>query len=215
MEGELPREPLYRIPEWCVYVETPGTKVFSSELYGFFAHLEKDMSDGRAELRLLLDSETQGFTPVPLHLVDGGLEGAIENMLSESRKHAGGTQDGLQWTDTNLEALAQEISPLVSLILYLCSVSADYQDDGGQGKEPSRPTPKRTRKGARTFPPAEPTVWQTGYRMGAALKVAREQAADSASEEETAGRESPVPHVRRAHWHAFWSGQRKSPTSAN
>lgn len=49
LSGDLPVELLYRLPEWCVYVETPDHP------HGFFAHLEHDSNTGRAELRFLFD----------------------------------------------------------------------------------------------------------------------------------------------------------------
>ena len=57
LTGDLPCEILHRMPEWCVYVETPGLRWLGAGLYGFFAHMEWDAGTGREELRLLLDSE--------------------------------------------------------------------------------------------------------------------------------------------------------------
>lgn len=51
-----------------------------------------------------------------------------------------------------------------------------------------------------------PAEWDVGVRMGSALRAAY-QAADTAS----AGGEgaSPRGHIRRAHWHGYWSGSIK------
>jgi DNA-binding XRE family transcriptional regulator len=60
------------------------------------------------------------------------------------------------------------------------------------------------RKGLRIFPPDDPTIWETGYRMGARLRCAMGQELGQTG----TNRSSPVPHIRRAHWHSFWLGPR-------
>ena len=34
VEGDIPCEVLHRLPEWCVYVETPGMTAFQAPLHG-------------------------------------------------------------------------------------------------------------------------------------------------------------------------------------
>src|SRR3546814_1528001 len=48
LDGELPTAHLYRLPEWCVYVETDQetTHWAGRPLHGFFAHLEYDIARG-------------------------------------------------------------------------------------------------------------------------------------------------------------------------
>jgi hypothetical protein len=53
--GDIPTEVLYHLPEWCVYVNTPGKTWQGGSLHGFFAHLEHDVDDKRTELRFVLD----------------------------------------------------------------------------------------------------------------------------------------------------------------
>lgn len=45
--GDLPADLFYRLPEWCVYIETPGQQWLGTDLYGFFAHMEWDANTGR------------------------------------------------------------------------------------------------------------------------------------------------------------------------
>jgi hypothetical protein len=47
LEGDLPAAILYRLPEWCVYIETTGMQ--GGRLHGFFAHLEWDANTGRRD----------------------------------------------------------------------------------------------------------------------------------------------------------------------
>lgn len=82
VDGALPCDVLFRLPEWCVYVETPDMDAWMGRwrIHGFYAHLEEDTNDGRAELRLVLDIE-DGPLALPLHLGDWPLLEAINRFL--------------------------------------------------------------------------------------------------------------------------------------
>lgn len=191
IEGELPREVLHRLPEWCVYVETEG---LVEGLHGFFAHLEWDANDGREELRLLLDGDT-GLLPIALHLVPGGLVASIEAFEREALAQwaAHGAQPWMQPPPMPTRKLVTTIAPLVSLLLYLCSDVPDY----GDREPPAHPS----RKGHKTA--TEPRAWDVGVRIGAALRSAQ-RASGEAGEGGTHA--SPRAHVRAAHWHLYWTG---------
>jgi len=97
--------------------------------------------------------------------------------------------------------------PLVSLVIYLCSATADYRATDGSGRQPSSPPPKRTKGRERHFPAARPTVWETAYRIGAALRGAWRDVGEAAG----GAHASPRPHIRRAHWHGFWLDPKTRP----
>ena len=59
LTNELPAALLSKLPEWCVYVPTPGHIVLSGHrMQGFFAYLDCLKTNGRPELWLVLDEET-------------------------------------------------------------------------------------------------------------------------------------------------------------
>ena len=87
LDGEIPCSVLYRLPEWCVYVETPGLAWAGLPLHGFWAHLEWDTNTGRTELRLLTDSDA-GLLPIVLHIGPWTLSEAMDRSLSESMHNA-------------------------------------------------------------------------------------------------------------------------------
>ena len=106
------------------------------------------------------------------------------------------------------ERLSSDISPLVSLVLYLCSQAAEIREAGAGKRMPSRPKPQKTKKGMRIFAPDHPSRWEVGYRLGAAL---RQALSEHEPGEATGTHASPRPHIRRAHWHSFWVGKRDQP----
>lgn len=195
--GDLPVDALTHLPEWCVYIETPGLKFNNQALAGFFAHLESDVNTGRMELRLALDmnvNDTIALWPVPIH-VTGGLENGMRAAIDEAQRQA--------WkkhmpVESPREMHVSELAPLVSLVLYLCSEAPDI--DG----RPGNPEPKRTRKhGWKLFPAANPRTWDVGQRIGAALRSAYAKQPGSGGGEHA----GPRPHIRRAHWHTYRIGE--------
>ncbi len=174
----LPAEVLTLLPEWGVYVETtayPGAR-------GFFAWCEFDYRSEGAELRFLIDTPS-GLFPIAIPLVVGTLSDAIASVTY-----------GL------IPDLNEKISGPVSLLLYICSVSADL------GKyTPTHPEPKKVKKGERIFPPHQPSIVTVGESIGGALRASQAYTAEM-DESIPTGR-TVASHIRRAHWHGFWVGK--------
>jgi len=200
VDGDVPHEILFRLPEWCVYIETPGMQVAGDDVHGFFAHLEHDAGSGRPELRLLIDAESM-LLPIPVHLGPWSLRESIARMVDVASINAIAAGIGAPPAGLTSE-IRSHVEPMVSLLLYLCSQNAEI----GDGKRaPSNPEPKRTKRGWRLFPADRPTTWDVGVRLGAALRAAYQQA-ETGGDDMHAG---PRPHIRRAHWHGFRSGPMK------
>lgn len=198
INGDLPADVLYRLPEWCVYIQTPSMTWMGAPLFGFFAHLEWDAGTGRTELRLLLDGEA-GFSPLPIHIGQWSLSEAVAKALDAGRVHA--TALGVPIPGEVRTMQTATAAPLISLLLYLC---ADDAEVGDGSVRPANPAPKRTKQGWRMFPAEKPTNWDVGVRIGAALRKAFHAAETGQGEiDPETGRARPRAHIRRAHWHAF------------
>jgi hypothetical protein len=195
VSGDLPHEVLFRLPEWAVYVETPGLLYGGESLHGFFAHLDFALDTATAELRLLLDGEG-ALDPLGLPLGPWPLAESIARTLASS-----GTEAARAAPASAGAGLRAVVEPLVSLLLYLCSQAAEIGDGS---RRPGNPQPKRTKRGTRMFQAEKPTAWDVGVRLGAALRRAYQAEQTRSPSEGT--RPGPKPHIRRAHWHGFWSG---------
>lgn len=207
----LPIDVLFHLPEWCMYIETPGLYWLSRPLAGFFVHLEYDIRTGRPELRFLFDTDEADGPSLfaqQLHLTVATLDQAVEEAINEAKRHMGhmmtGGGPGLEpATPTSfLKTMATAVQPALSLVLYLCSRSVDIQ-----GERPQRPRQKKTKKGWKIFPPEHPNIVEVGYAIGSALRSSR-QTEESAEEGDNdfTDRKAPRPHVCKAHWHHFWTG---------
>ncbi len=213
LEGDLPADLLYALPEWCVYVETEGAAPGAPA--GFWAHLECDAGDGRTELRLLVDAPEGGtlaLYPLILHLGHGSLGACVAAAMDEVERQARAVGAWGPETRAATEAIRHRArawcGPFVSLLLYLCSEAAEVCDAAGSGRLPGRPQPVKTKRGLKLIAPSEPTTWEVGYHIGAALRRGQE-AERGPAEGGTHAR--PRPHVRRAHWATYWTGPKSAP----
>lgn len=201
LTGELPSDALYRLPEWCVYIETPSMMWLEIELHGFFAHLEWDANTAQPELRLLLDSAV-ALSPIPVHIGRWSLAEAVSRAVDLSRAYE--TTLSIPVPGEAKRVITNALTPLLSLLLYLC---ADEPEIGDGPSKPGKPRAKRTKHGWRLFAPDNATTWRVGVCLGAALRrgdYTGERALHD-SEPPTA-RSRPRAHVRRAHWHVFLAG---------
>lgn len=199
--GDMPVEVLMRLPEWCVYIETPGRQWLNEPLHGFWAHLEWDANTHRSELRLLLDCGEM-LMPQILHLGPWTVTEAVDRWFSEAKRQS--VLQKLTMPDETImtqgvETLGAAINPLLSMLLYLCSDEPDIGNRDYPEEKPGRPQPKKTKKGWRLFPPKKPRIWQVGETIGAALR--RDLAEPGPDTVRTVR-----PHLRRAHWHGYWTG---------
>ena len=201
IEGKLPTELLSRLPEWTVYIETPGMRWAGETLHGVFAQVG-DLHDGAEVLTLVAHTAgpNHAVSGVCIRLDEDTIEASLEAVYF---RHAA---KGLA-LDADEFATLRVVPQLISLLLYLCSEAAEIGDGAHR---PVRPVPRKTKKGTRMFPAERIAAWGVGMRLGAALRRIW-------NDEERAGKvpsstnASPRPHVRRAHWHKFLRGSRQNP----
>lgn len=198
--AEIPVELLERIPEWCVYIETPGLHVDIGRrlaLHGVW--VQHDLgARGERLLGLMPDVDLADLVVQHIDLADRTVDECVRHAARDWAAK-GGTFSG-----ADVAAMVAWMQPVINLLLYLC---IDESDIAGPG-QPGNPAPVRTRRGGwRMFPAQGVRVWDVGVRIGAALRRAYQ-----AEQAGTGGdREGPRPHVRRAHWHTIVSGARKRP----
>lgn len=199
-----------QLPAWCMYIE------LEDDVYhGFFVHLEFDARTQEEELRLLFLPHDPDGIPMPhiIHLGYGSIKEGHAAFLRQSRHNFKDYPDAqeafakleadLASTDKDVVAALSKTEKLVtdalSLTLYLCSTAPEWS--GTAGECPSKPSAKKVKGGWRLFPPDQPRIWNVGTETGIKIRAAR--AAHSGGE-----RQGTRPHIRRAHWHTYWTGRR-------
>lgn len=206
MEGTLPCEALYRMPEWAVYIETPGMKFphGNRELVGFLVHLDWNEDSRKAnELRFVLFSDNGFRAIMSILLGDWTIDEAIQQLYASALRNSGEFGRQLETVPVAEVLPPGYFTKLINLTLYLCAENADM---------PPRMHPStRVTVAGKLQPPKEPREWDVGMRIGAAIrKYENEKTERPAIREENLGHNRPRPHVRRAHWHSFWTGPKES-----
>lgn len=191
-----PCEIFARLPEPSIWVETAGR----CHLDGFFARLWSDDGEGGAPSRMALLCDIGLGMPFPHTVLFGESVGENIRGIIDFLEANGGVY-------LQMDALLRFV---FTLLAYLCSDEPDYDD--GRVPPPLKP-PARLKGGRRMWlPRPAPTEWGVGARIGAAI---RSFAPPTESRGHT-GDGTPTgrtvrPHIRRAHWHGFWTGARKEP----
>ncbi len=206
LSDEIPEELLYRLPSWCMYVELQN-----EEFHGFFVHLEFDPVEVRSELRLLFLPHGTGLPmPIIMHLGHNSIQAGIASFLAESRRRANESRTFTQILnriesspDYSLhnEKVDRLIRLALSLTLYLCSAEPEYGPQADGSRQPGMPSPKKVKGGWRIFPQDRPKIWEIGKETGIKIRAARAG--------QGGGSGTRRPHIRRAHWHTYWTGKKK------
>ena len=235
LEGEIPVEVFRRLPEWCLYVDIPdslaGFHDSLQSVYGFFVYRDPDGGQGDGNLHFVQDFEG-GFLKalMPLPLSGGTIAESLQRRMQTNREARvqqilAGTSPGAvtkseieDWFgNVSRDVVAQtveELAPYISLVLYICSVNSDLRDKSRRRDRPANPEPTKTTAGLKTQPAGAVTVWEVGCRVGPALRRALDTHSEQDAERQDGERShhtSPRPHIRAAHWHAFWTGPKASP----
>lgn len=162
----LPVETLLRLPEWSVYIETPNRSWLNNKLYGFWASLEADANSGGIELRFLFDTGDD-LQPHVIHLGPWSLAEGIVRAFRFSYSNCNDhplleTLFGLPDNQFSLamEELANAYSPLVAMVLHLCS--DEYLKSRNLYETDIRPQAQLAKNGFRLFPADKPTIWEVG-----------------------------------------------------
>lgn len=197
LAGDLPVEIFKRLPAWGVYVEAPGLVHGGAQHQGFFAHLEWDANTGHEELRLYFASATGGFLPAILHLGPWDLQQACQ----ESNAYAveTNTAHGIDVSDMRPLVPDTGLETALNLLLYVCAYGFGDREGWSATGRVTYPSAKKVKTGWRLFPPDRPRLHTLGTVYGQQIR----QAATTGAGRHHSG---PRPHVRRAHWHSFWSG---------
>ena len=201
--GDIPNECLYRMPEWAVYIETPGIAIGGLPVSGFIAHLDYNLYSRETDLQFAIFR--QGISEpkmIALPLGEGGLieamhrVDAIDSMFNIPRDR----QIGLR------EDYRHALSSMLQLLLYLCSEEPDMP-------AVEHPSNRRTLSGG-VRSPESPRLWDVGVRIGAALRKADTVrnsglAIERNPDGNACGNHArPRAHIRSAHWTTYWTGPR-------
>ena len=207
-DTSVPAEILMQIPYPCFYIQFHNFEFQNRTISGAFVHLEYDVNNDSSELRILftfLNGSTLGF---PIHINAGNLENSEHITVQEAINTIGTDSPlnalrGMMQTENNAIKIA--LGKVLQIVLYLCAQNAEISPN----KEQST-VYKRGKKIRDSY--AEIRKWDVGVRIGAAVKASVQSGAYNSQSKEHSTHASPRPHMRRGHWHNFWTGSKSAPS---
>ena len=211
---DVPAEFLLSLPYDCFYVHTPGLAIDSAIIHGFFVHLEYDINTEERELRILFvpQEDTKMAIGFPIHIDSGSISNSMELTMMESVKTAMdlGRSDILHMAVSANEQANEYVGLLrkaVQLVLYILAENAEIEPDAEQHTTTHRGKVIRDKY-------REVRKWDVGFRTGSILRARKVSYAQSVSSNAN-GRTPPRPHLRRGHWHHYWTGPKVCQESRN
>lgn len=219
----IPAECLMKLPYPCFYVKFQGDTMKSFLYDGVFVRLDADPSRGN-ELKLLFasaDGRTTGF-PISLEAktVTESFKKVVELAyanLQRIRDEAAVKRLSEKVRQYVEDSTAELLQKTLQLVLYLCAENAELvPEPSATGRETTSALKDVVTRKDRY---SDIRKWDVGVRIGAAIRKYRSEAKtenpESLDEEvksetkERTGHASPRPHMRRGHWHHFWTGAKK------
>ena len=203
LSGNIPTDCLYHLPEWAVFVETPGMTYERHPITGFIAHLDYNLFSKGIDLQFAIFSDEIHIPKmIALPLGEGTISDAMDRVDATDNLFMP-PNDSSRYVGSRDE-YKKTFSSMLQLLLYLCSEEPDMP-------QIEHPQKRRTISGG-VRSPKEPQVWDVGVRVSNAIRNYKNH--ERTAEKEMASvqgvHSSPRPHVRAAHWHTFWVGPRSA-----
>lgn len=129
INGDMPVEVFYHLPEYCSYVLAPGLNFEGMDVRGFFLFLCENLDDSPKELCFAIDTKNANDDELlvfALDLSQTKLEAAVA--VSARRNLAACDRLGFPTqalTPADISQMSLEIAPFLSLALYLCTKAAE------------------------------------------------------------------------------------------
>ena len=232
-------ESVLRLPEWSCYVPFPRTLMVNDvPAFGVFVYADKDFRDTIPELRLTFImgwdqnedlKEHQGECPFldlalyihlqsdeesniysSINLVSGDEE---QNRAAQGLLKAAMLMFHFDDEDQSRQALRHLLQIGASIAMVLCANNIDIKPLNAEAASQVKRTGTHTNTPDDRLSPESPRKWEVGERLGSAIRAWKTETVAQSSEDPLGSVKTSTqkrPHLRRAHFHSFWIGPRKS-----
>lgn len=182
---KIPKDVLLRLPEWCVYIESPNLTLYEKEIKGFFVYV---FGNEKPEYLLIVGDYGNTCEICTLSFAKDNVSDMLYEVLQK-------------YKDTEkFNILVSELNKIISLIIFICTQPQEINGN------PTNPIAKKTKLGYRVEVNHSERVWSVGQRIGTAIRLSEQQRKDHIVDHDIT-RNAPRPHIRRAHWHGYWTGK--------
>lgn len=184
---------LLNLPYYCFYIKTN----LIDNMDGFFVSLEYDDMDKSKEIRFVYIRPNMEWFEVPVFLKYQTIQESLEFLFKDG---------GLELDDESSKRTCDLINKSLQLVLYILAANSDIEENVEQ-KKIYKPSSKNQSTVKDKY--SEVRKWDVGYRVGKSIRVNTERTKSETEYSHNTGSHSPKrPHMRRGHWHNFWTGPR-------
>ncbi len=208
IDERIPVQALYRLPAWGLYLDCPfiadGAGVLTCLDPGEISGTDSPIASvDELVLSFVVPGAERTVTQAAVRLSEPSVAASLAAQERDRQASAPSPLQALSYSEegplTTLlgRPLAQVLTIVTSILLYLCTDAPDvrrHQIGTGDARSPRRA--------------GQPAVLEVGWRLGAALRSARQQHGSTGAGD---SERRVTPHLRRAHWHSYWTGPRSDP----
>lgn len=198
-DDQIPVEILKSLPYPCVYMESPNLQ--EDQYHGFFVYYDMDQYGNDVLKFLVLCRNGQEVAVRGFELTEGKtLRECIAEVLKKRYQR--------ECVDDKVREHMELAEKMLQLVLYICSVNADIQS--------ADPKPSGTLRRIEDIKDCyrEIRKWDVGMRMVSQNRRRTEKHIKKTKQQSGRSNYEPVvhyrlaPHVRRGHWHTYWTGKK-------
>lgn len=208
-DGELdvPNEILLQLPYPCFYVELPNTYYRADKIHGFFVTLEYDVINGDKELKPVFLTDNGDIFSYSIHIGAKTIEESVDMLDKQALENTNGDKELKRLALRAMQDSAETkifLKQILQVILYILAQNAEITPSSEQSFITKRGKTLKDKY-------SEIRKWDVGIRVGAAIRQQKIRKQSEWPERNQSGHNSPRPHVRRGHWHHFWTGPKTQP----
>ena len=217
LPADTPSDIFFNLPDFCVYVEFPHVVSYAdfeefpehplngqskTKIAGFWAYpiQKSDRENRRIELELCPNVVQTPFPMIASNSI------VLRKGLSVEQAFQA-TWDcydpKLPTREMSINFDRALINRLLAILLWLCVEQPDILGANGEPLPTNQQRYKRHKVSGHFVPPDKPKIYNVGERLGGEIRQYRQQIArHDPSKTGTSKR----PHIRRGHWHGYWTG---------
>ena len=203
-DAKVESEILTKLPYYGFYIKTNFLKLYDDNIDGFFVNLEYDRREKVKEIRFTYVQDNLFSFGLPLILKYQTIQETLDFLYKESGEET-------KYTKQINGQMFGLLNSSLQILLYILSINCDVKENPEQKKiyKPSNTEKKKEAKDKYN----EIRKWDVGYRIGESVRANRiriEREKENAEHMGHAGSHSSKrPHMRRGHWHNYWTGPKK------
>lgn len=208
IEGDLPVETLKNLPYKCIYIQTD---IYKGEMGGFFVYFAYNQPNDVLQLVLYtmngVDTPNESCLAIPINLTPNRTlkDCMLAALLAVPYEEVDLNRDSIELASESVSNVFEKVNTMIQMVLYLCAENKDVVEAKRLefNKKNTNVKKKKKRSGQTE---AKVQRWDVGTTISREFKQMVYTPKESAHGTGLGG--CKAPHMRKAHWHHYWTGSK-------